>query len=126
MISTRLGSRNCPDSCGGPCWHPTMSTLVRRRAGRKRMGGNMIFGFLIRWLDPAQESQLEPFPMAIDVFETDLAEPIELSVHAHQFVGRILIDRRDSERIQISCMQFGAGGRDMLQITEHASGIERR
>ena len=49
-------------------------------------------------LNADEKGHLEPLPVAIDVVETQLAQPPELGFNVEQAVGRILVLERLADR----------------------------
>ena len=72
-----------------------------------------------------EERQFEPFPMAIDVVETDFAEPLKLGFDADEFVRRIFIGWSNAESPEELSVELRRGRSDMFEIAEDAARVER-
>jgi hypothetical protein len=52
-----------------------------------------------------EERHLEPLPVAVDVLETQLAQPTELGLDIQQAVGRVFVLERLPDRLEESEVQ---------------------
>jgi hypothetical protein len=76
------------------------------------------------WLHADKKGHLEPLPVAVDVIETELPQPSELSLDVEQAVRPIfilerLLDRREEREMQA----MGRRGH-MLEVGEDSAGFE--
>ena len=75
--------------------------------------------------DADEERHLQPLPVAVDVVETELAQPAELGLDVEQAVRGVLVldrlvDRREERQVQA----LGRRG-DVLEVGEDPAGLEQ-
>jgi hypothetical protein len=63
--------------------------------------------------------------MAVDVGETNRAEPCQLCLQVEQLVRRVLLDRIHAERGEELRVKRGGRGGDVLEIAEDAARTEQ-
>ncbi len=86
--------------------------LRRRLTGRGR-------------LDAHEERHLEPLPVAVDVVETECAQPPELTLDVEQAVRQIFVLERLADRREERHVQAMGRRRDMFEVREHSAGFEQ-
>jgi len=75
-----------------------------------------------RHSDSDQQRHLEPFPIAIDIAEADIAQPIKLCLDVEQMVGGILEIRRAAQSLIEGDVHARGWRCDMFEIAEPAPG----
>jgi len=75
-------------------------------------------------LDSTEEGEFEPFPVAIDVVESDFAEPVELGLDGEAFVGRVFVGGGDVEGAEEAGVEFRGTGQDVFEVQEYSAGGE--
>src|SRR3954467_9122191 len=110
--SARATSRT---SCFGPaCSHiivyPIKAMIVPLRLGR---------------LHPREERELAPLPVALDVHETDLAQPGQLRLDGDKLVRRVVLGRRLADRGEEGDVELRRGGVDVLEVQEAPARLEQ-
>ena len=69
-----------------------------------------------------KKGEFQPLPMAVNILESNFAEPLKLHLDTDNFVRGILVCLGDSERTQESGVKFGSSWCHMLKVAENAAG----